>query len=327
MRLLLTGGKGFLGSYVVEHALRTGARVVDVDALTYAADPERHAAQPRHRYEHLQLDVAALHVDHLRRLGPFDAALHLAAESHVDNSLGAPDTAIRTNVQGTMRFLECARWLDVPRVVLMSTDEVTGALSPTDPPTTERSPIRPSSPYSASKASAELLALAWHRSYDLPLMIARSTNAYGPGQHPEKLVPRAITFALSRQPMPLFANGADAVRDWIYAADVAAGLWAILTKGRAGEVYGLGARCERRNRDVLDAVGSLVPGATIQTIPDRPGHDLRYASDPSKVERELGWRSTMEWGAGMERTVAWYAKNELWWRAAVKRGGAWALGA
>ena len=318
MRYLITGGCGFIGRHLVANLLADGHEVVDVDALTYAAEvPDK-----RSDYQLVRVRVEDLHPSVLPDR-QYDAIIHLAAETHVDNSLSGPETFVTTNVLGTLRVLNIARFLAVPRVLVMSTDEVTGPIEFGDDPTDERSLIRPSSPYSASKAAAELIALAYYRSFSVPVVVARSTNAYGPGQHPEKFIPRAITYALSHRPVPLYGDGRH-VRDWIHVDDLVRALRTVLDRGQVGEVYAVGTRREKRNLDVACIVAERFErlGAKIESVADRPGHDLRYATNPAKVE-SLGWYPCIDFRDGLMRTCDWYAGHEPTWRAAIERGGRW----
>ena len=316
MKVLVTGGCGFLGSHVVEMLLARGDEVTDVDVLTYAADPSRHGGPSYHR---VVRPVQVLHPDAVAKFGPFAAMIHLAAESHVDVSLGQPQRVVEANVTGTANMLEVARALGVPRIVVMSTDEVTGDVAG-EAPTDEDSPIRASSPYSASKAGAELIALAYRKSFDLDVRVVRSTNLYGPGQHPEKFIPRAITKALSGEPIPLFASGSE-VRDWLHVEDGARGVIRVADLAEAPPVVCLGARNEQRNFDVATRIAEAT-GGRIGHIADRPGHDRRYATNPALAE-SLGWRADVGFVAGLAATIQWYRVHDAWWRAMIVRGGRW----
>lgn len=324
--VLVTGGAGFLGSYLVRLLLDQGDRVIDVDCETYAADPTRFKGRGERYSRVLRPSVQHLHPDTVRGYGAYAVLFHLAAETHVDVSLGAPIEAIETNVTGTARALEVARTLEIPRIVVMSTDEVTGDIGFDGAPTDDRSPIRASSPYSASKAGAELLAHAWRRSFGLDVRVVRSANLYGPGQHPEKFIPRCITKMLAGEAAPLFGDGRQ-VRDWIYVRDTAR---AVL---RAAEIevpataepviFCVGARCERTNREVVEEIHRLT-GLRWESVPDRPGHDQRYACDPTRAEAALGWRAEVPWDTGLAETIAFYVKNPKWTERMIARGGRWA---
>lgn len=314
--ILVTGGSGFIGRRVVDKLLVRGQAVVDVDCLTYAGDPEANLGSTR-----VVEDIAKLHSGKLEKYGPFSGLIHLAAESHVDNSLTGPSRFIETNVLGTLNVLEIARHFDVPHAVIMSSDEVTGSLGRYDLKTDESSQIRPSSPYSASKAAAELLALSYYRSYGLHVAIARSVNCFGPHQHPEKFIPRLITYMLKGRPGPLYAAGGH-IRDWIHVDDAAEGILCVFDRGRAGEVYTIGANHEQENRDIAALVAKMLDGR-VESVEDRPGHDLRYASDTAKMENELGWSALVPWAKGLIDTVEWYKSHPDWWNSAIERGGRW----
>lgn len=315
MRLLVTGGCGFIGGHFVDLALREGHTVVDLDCLTYAADPEAHAGSKN--YERFVIDIAKVPHNALRDI---DAVIHFAAESHVDNSIAGPSVTVSTNVLGTLNILGVAKELGV-RVVHISTDEVTGPLEARQAPTDELSPIRCSSPYSASKAAAELLARAYHRTYGLDVVVVRMTNVYGPRQHPEKLIPRAITYALSDKPIKLFAEGTQ-VRDWMHVIDAVDGIWLALKRGRPGEVYCLGARNEQTNKEIVGRVAQRF-GAAIAHVADRPGHDFRYATDPTKANEELAFNPVVDFNDGLNDTMTWYEAHGDWWKKQAGRGGAW----
>jgi dTDP-glucose 4,6-dehydratase len=332
--LLVTGGAGFIGSEVVRTLVEeTDRRVVNVDRLTYAAnlDSLRDVADdPRYALETVDIaDRPAVRAlfERYRPAG----VLHLAAESHVDRSIDGPDDFIRTNLVGTFTLLEEARryWAGLEpgeaesfRFLHVSTDEVFGSLGEAgafEPET----PYDPSSPYSASKAGSDHLVRAWHRTYGLPVLITNCSNNYGPYQFPEKLVPLMILKALAREPLPVYGTGEN-VRDWLHVADHAAALLRVLHDGRVGETYLVGGHGERRNLDVVQAICDLVdeqapePGAPprrelIRFVEDRPGHDLRYAVDPSRIEAELGWRPARSFEEGLRQTVAWYLENRWWW--------------
>lgn len=344
MTLLVTGGAGFIGSAVVRKLLRdTDHRVVNVDRLTYAANLDSLAGamrDPRHRFERADIcDAQAM-----RRILAEErprAVLHLAAESHVDRSIDGPADFIRTNLLGTFTLLEEARryWSDLPgeerdafRFLHVSTDEVFGSLGP-DGLFDEQTAYRPNSPYSASKAGSDHLVRAWHHTYGLPVITTNCSNNYGPYQFPEKLIPLMILNALEGKPLPVYGRGEN-VRDWLYVDDHAEALLAVLERGRVGETYCIGGHCERRNLDVVHALCGLLdelapdPGIgsrreLIRFVQDRPGHDLRYAIDAGKVERELGWTPRESFDSGLRRTVQWYLENRSWWervRSGAYRG-------
>jgi dTDP-glucose 4,6-dehydratase len=318
VNVLITGGAGFIGSSLVRLVLaeRPGWRVVNLDKLTYAGDPDSLAdlaGHPRHRFVRGDVCDGAL-VGRLLAEEGVEAVLHLAAESHVDRSITAPAAFIDTNVRGTQVLLDAARTAGVRRFLQVSTDEVYGSLGPTGL-FTEGSPLAPSSPYSASKAAGDLLALAYGRTYGLPVVVTRCSNNYGPRQFPEKLIPLMVTNALRNRPLPVYGDGQN-VRDWVHVEDHCRGLLLALERGRAGEVYNLGASCERRNLEIVRAVLAHLgkPESLIQLVRDRPGHDRRYAIDASKAQGELGWGPQKRFDEALAATVDWYRANERWWQ-------------
>lgn len=337
MKLLVTGGSGFIGSAVIRYLIaQTSAHVVNLDKLTYAAVPGALAAvesDPRYAFEHADICDAAAVAGILARHRP-DAVMHLAAESHVDRSIDGPSAFIQTNLVGTFVLLDAAlaywRGLDGAakeafRFHHVSTDEVFGSLG-MDGRFTEETPYQPNSPYSASKAGSDHLVRAWHHTYGLPVVTSNCSNNYGPFQFPEKLIPLITINALEGKPLPVYGRG-DNVRDWLYVDDHARALWTVLTRGRVGESYNIGGDSERRNIDVVEAICDLVddlapnaPGtpprrSLIRFVTDRPGHDQRYAIDPSKVRAELEWAPQEDFASGLRRTVTWYLKQQDWWQA------------
>lgn len=335
MTILITGGAGFIGSAVVrQYIAETNETIVNLDKLTYAGNLESLGAareDPRHVFEQADiLDAAALariFAEHRPR-----AVMHLAAESHVDRSIDGPAEFIETNIVGTSTLLESARqyWdglegaeREAFRFHHVSTDEVYGTLGP-EGLFTEETPYSPNSPYSASKASSDHLVRAWHETYGLPVVITNCSNNYGPCQFPEKLIPVLILKALAGEKLPIYGKGEN-IRDWLYVEDHAAALRLVLEKGRVGETYNIGGRAERTNIDVARAVctilDELLPDSShrphenlITFVADRPGHDLRYAIDSNKIERELGWSQTESFESGLKRTIAWYLENRTWWQ-------------
>ncbi|MEP7240169.1 MAG: dTDP-glucose 4,6-dehydratase [Devosia sp.] len=332
MRILLTGGAGFIGSNLVTHLLSTGAeRVVVLDALTYAgnrANLAPHAADPRFRFVHGSILDAAL-VEELLEGERLDAVANLAAESHVDRSIRAPETFIETNVTGTLRLLEAARAvLDAHperrerfRFLQVSTDEVFGSLGPADRRFAETTPYAPTSPYAASKAAADHLVRAWHKTYGVPTLVSNCSNNYGPYQFPEKLIPLVIHNALGNKKLPLYGDGRQ-VRDWLHVADHCAALATILERGAPGETYGIGGDAERTNLEVVETICGLLDEMRprnagsyrdqIAFVTDRPGHDRRYAIDAGKIARTLGWQPAQDFAAGLAATVAWYLDHGAW---------------
>lgn len=341
MRLLITGGAGFIGSAAVRLAIARGHEVINLDALTYAACLENVASvaeSPLYTFVHADIrDRAAL--DRVFATHAPDAVLHLAAESHVDRSIDGPGTFVETNITGTYNLLEAARgyWQaqgrpESFRFQHISTDEVYGSL-PADPMVkfTEDTPYDPRSPYSASKAASDHLVRAWHETYGLPILITNCSNNYGPFHFPEKLIPVVILNALAGKPLPIYGDGSN-VRDWLYVEDHAEALLTVLERGAPGRSYNIGGENELSNLElvrslctVLDEAAPLDDGksyaAQISFVTDRPGHDARYAIDPSRIRAELGWRPSVTVDEGLQRTVRWYLENETWWRALLARDG------
>jgi len=323
MRLVVTGALGFIGSNFVRLVLERHPdwSVTNLDLVTYAGNPANLADLAHHRgYRFVKGDIAEA-ADLARALeGGADAIVNFAAESHVDRSILAAGPFVRTNVLGTVQVLEAARALGGCRVVHVSTDEVYGALAPDDAPFTEATPLNPTSPYAASKAAADHLALAFARTHGQDVVVTRCSNNYGPYQFPEKLIPLMITNAVEGKRLPVYGDGRQ-VRDWIHVEDHCAGVLAALERGRAGEVYNFGARAERANLDIVARIVVLagVAPTLIEHVTDRPAHDRRYAMDPLKAERELRWRPARTFEQGLADTVRWYLEHESWWRA-VKDG-------
>ncbi|MFN6985334.1 MAG: dTDP-glucose 4,6-dehydratase [Rhizobium oryzihabitans] len=332
MRVLVTGGAGFIGSAVVRHLVNVRSyEVLTVDKLTYAgnlASLKQVDNNPLHRF--LQADIC----DRTAINEAFDSfkpdrVMHLAAESHVDRSITGARDFIETNIMGSFTMLEAARryWQELPpetkdgfRFLHVSTDEVYGSLGD-DGLFVEDTPYDPSSPYSASKAASDHLAKAWARTYGLPVVVSNCSNNYGPYHFPEKLVPLIVLNALEGKPLPVYGNGAN-IRDWLYVEDHARALDLIAERGRIGETYNVGGHNERRNIDVVKRVCSIMDDLRprhgphdrlISYVADRPGHDARYAIDSTKLERELGWKAHENFDTGIEKTVQWYLDNEWWW--------------
>jgi len=337
MKLLVTGGCGFIGSAVVRLAVQRGHEVVNLDAMTYAANAANVAAVAQsnlYSFEKADIrDRAAL--DRIFATHAPDAVMHLAAESHVDRSIDGPADFIDTNITGTFNLLEAARahWTqagkpDSFRFHHISTDEVFGSLGPTGQ-FTEHTPYDPRSPYSASKAASDHLVRAWTETYGLPVMLTNCSNNYGPYHFPEKLIPVAILNALHGRQIPVYGKGEN-VRDWLYVEDHADALLLVLEKGQLGRSYNIGGENERRNIDLVRTICALLdemaPKATpyadqITFVTDRPGHDARYAIDPTRIREELGWRPSVTVEEGLRRTVRWYLDNEAWWRPLLDRKG------
>ena len=315
MKLLVTGGAGFIGSNFVRYWLRThpSDRIVNIDKLTYAGNRQNlEGVSPGH--ELVCEDIAEANLE--ERMEGVEAVFHFAAESHVDRSIDSADVFVRTNVLGTQRLLEAARRRRVPRFVLISTDEIYGALGDSGE-FTEDSPFRPNSPYAATKAAADLLARSYFKTYQFPVIVTRACNNYGPYQHPEKMIPLMTTNALSGLPLPVYGEGAQ-VREWIHVEDHCRALEAVLRRGRPGEVYNLGSGSRSTNLELVQMILRLLdkPASLIRFVADRPGHDFRYALDSAKAHRELGWEPQIALEAGLEQTLRWYRDNHEWVRSA-----------
>ena len=314
-KFFVTGGAGFIGSAFVRVLLaETDCTIVNFDLLTYAGTLENLEGVDKKRHHFIHGDIADANAVAAALERGTDAIVNFAAESHVDRSIASADDFLRTNVTGTQTLLDAARQAGVRRFVQVSTDEVMGSLPEDDAAFfTEDWPFAPNSPYAASKAAAEHLVRAAHHTFALDTVITRCGNNYGPRQFPEKFLPLAIANALSDREIPVYGDGLN-VRDWIYVEDYCRAILAVLEKGEAGRVYNVGARNPRRNLEVaeslLDALGK--PRSLIRFVKDRPGHDRRYAIDPSRIETELGWRPRESWSSGLAKTIAWYLDNEEW---------------
>ncbi|BEO45317.1 dTDP-glucose 4,6-dehydratase [Serratia marcescens] len=343
MKIIVTGGAGFIGSAVARHIINdTADHILVLDSLTYAGNLESLAPiADSDRYSFEQVDICDRQaLDRVFAAFQPDAVMHLAAESHVDRSIDGPAAFIETNIVGTYTLLEAARqyWhaLDAERKQAfrfhhISTDEVYGDLHGTDDLFTETTPYAPSSPYSASKAASDHLVRAWLRTYGLPTVVTNCSNNYGPYHFPEKLIPLTILNALEGKPLPVYGNGAQ-VRDWLYVEDHARALYKVVTEGAVGETYNIGGHNERKNIEVVQTICALLdelvpnkPGDIahyadlITFVTDRPGHDMRYAIDAAKIDAELGWKPQETFESGIRKTVEWYLANETWWRR-VKDG-------
>lgn len=331
MKILVTGGAGFIGSTLVRHLVHRRNEVLTVDKLTYAGTLTSLATISDHAgHRFLRADVCdrSAVTQAFESFRP-DAVMHLAAESHVDRSITSARDFLDTNVLGTFNMLECARayWTSLSasgraafRFLHVSTDEVYGSLG-AEGAFTEQTSYDPSSPYSATKAASDHLAKAWQRTYGLPVIVTNCSNNYGPYHFPEKLIPLTILNAIDGKPLPVYGNGENA-RDWLFVEDHVEALALIVARGRVGETYNVGGRSERRNIDVVKKIclrlDHLLPQeksreTLITFVDDRPGHDFRYAIDPTKLEKELGWRPTTSFEDGINKTIRWYLENEWWW--------------
>jgi dTDP-glucose 4,6-dehydratase len=334
MRILLTGGAGFIGSNLVRLLVGRGHEVLNLDKLTYAgnlASLRDIEDRPNYRFLHADIcDPAAVQAA-FADFRP-DAVMHLAAESHVDRSIDGPGAFIQTNILGTYTLLQAARDylsafnfpLSTFRFLHVSTDEVYGSLAPGDSGFTETTPYSPHSPYSASKASSDHLARAWHDTYGLPVLVTNCSNNYGPFQFPEKLIPVVVLKALRGEPIPVYGKGEN-IRDWLYVEDHAEALLTVLENGKPGDTYNIGGNNELRNIDLVHLLCGLLDefrprpdgksyAGQITFVTDRPGHDLRYAIDATKIHKDLGWTPRQDHESGFRKTVQWYLENESWWQ-------------
>ncbi|MGO3840997.1 MAG: dTDP-glucose 4,6-dehydratase [Alcaligenes pakistanensis] len=337
MRILVTGGAGFIGSALIRHLLQTGEHhILNVDALNYAGNLESLTQARTHpRYAFSQTNICnATQISTLLQQFQPDIIIHLAAESHVDRSIDDPASFIQTNIVGTYTLLEQCRqyWEGLEpqrkssfRFHHVSTDEVFGDLGSTEDRFTESTPYSPSSPYSASKAGSDHLVRAWYRTYGLPVVISNCSNNYGPYQFPEKLIPHMILSAINGKALPVYGKG-DQIRDWLYVDDHVRALVAVATQGKIGETYNIGGNSEQKNLDVVQAICSILEelhpvkpaglgfyADLITLVEDRPGHDQRYAINASKIRQELGWQAQESFETGLRKTVRWYLENTSWW--------------
>ncbi len=321
MKILVTGGAGFIGGNFVHYMVNRYPEdmIVNLDLLTYAGNLETlKPVENKPNYKFIKGDIAdRKFVFELFQKEGFDAVVNFAAESHVDRSIENPTIFVTTNVLGTTTLLDASKEFGVKRYHQVSTDEVYGDL-PLDRPDlffTEATPLHTSSPYSSSKASADLFVLAYYRTFGLPVTISRCSNNYGPYHFPEKLIPLMISRALANEPLPVYGTGEN-VRDWLYVEDHCAAIDLILRHGRIGEVYNVGGHNERTNLEVVKTILKVLnkPESLIRYVKDRPGHDMRYAIDPTKLENELGWKSEYNFDTGIRQTIEWYLNNKEWWQ-------------
>ncbi|MGL6058566.1 MAG: dTDP-glucose 4,6-dehydratase [Culicoidibacterales bacterium] len=318
MKILVTGGAGFIGGNFVQYMVEKYPQhtIYNLDLLTYAGDLTKHREiEHNENYRFVKADIAdRATITTLFEAEQFDYVVHFAAESHVDRSITEPEIFIQTNVLGTQVLLDAAKAINVKKFVHVSTDEVYGDLD-FDPTTffTESTPLAPNSPYSASKASSDLLVRAYHETYGLPMNITRCSNNYGPFHFPEKLIPLTISRVLADQKVPVYGNGAN-VRDWLHVLDHCAAIDLVLHKGENGEVYNVGGHNERTNLEIVKTIIAQLGKSEdlIEFVSDRLGHDLRYAIDPTKLEA-LGWEPTYNFDTGIEQTIQWYLDNKWWW--------------
>lgn len=342
--ILVTGGCGFIGSNFIRHALarHENLHVTNLDLLTYSGNPanlsdlaEAHGPGGDARYHFVRGDICDEDVvARLLRGGPgggdrpaVDAVVHFAAETHVDRSIIEPTRFVGTNVLGTSTLLEAVRLLHdvLPprfRFIHVSTDEVYGTLGSSDPAFTEDSQLLPSSPYAASKAGADMLVQTYHRTFDIPAIITRCSNNYGPFQFPEKLIPLMVTNALRNASLPVYGDGLN-IRDWIHVDDHCAAIWAVLHGGRLGGCYNIGGEAEMANLDIVKSIlaGLGKPEALIAFVADRPGHDRRYAMNIDRIRSDLGWRPSVAFNAGLQSTIEWYRQHEQWWQPLLPESG------
>ena len=326
MKILVTGGAGFIGSNFIYYMLRSypDIQITNLDKLTYAGNLDNLTIVEKDsflssRYKFIKGDITdAGLIDRIMAEG-FDAIINFAAESHVDRSIEDAGIFLKTNVLGTQNLLEGLKKHKIERFIQISTDEVYGSLG-SEGKFTEHSPLMPNSPYSASKASADLICRAYFRTFHLPIIITRCSNNYGPYQFPEKLIPLFITNALEDLPLPLYGDGLN-IRDWIHVEDHCRAIDLVLRKGREGEVYNIGGNCEKTNLEITRIILEKLnkPETLITFVKDRPGHDRRYAISMDKIEKELGWKPTFSFEVGIEKTINWYQKNSWWWQK-IKSG-------
>jgi dTDP-glucose 4,6-dehydratase len=322
-KILVTGGCGFIGSNFIHYLLKNhkDIHVTNLDLLTYAGNPENlKDIHKDKRYKFVKGDITDGKLVEKVIKGNIDAVINFAAESHVDRSIYNPSIFLNTNILGTQILLENAMKYNIARFIQISTDEVYGSLKPNEPAFTENHPLKASSPYSASKASSDLLVKAYDKTFGYKAIITHSSNNYGPYQFPEKVIPLFITNALENKPLPLYGDGKN-VRDWLFVEDQCEALDTVLHKGKPGEVYNIGGQCEMMNIEITKLIINELskPESLIQYVKDRPGHDRRYAININKIRKELGWEPRHTFTEGIKKTIKWYLENQDWWQR-VKSG-------
>jgi dTDP-glucose 4,6-dehydratase len=308
MKILVTGGAGFIGSEFVRQGVRKGYKIIVVDKLTYAGSLKRLAAV-KGRFKFYKVDICdKKKLETVFKKEKPEFVAHFAAESHVDRSIADASVFMDTNVKGTQYMLDCSRKFKIKRFLHVSTDEVYGEIEKGT--FTEASPFNPNSPYSVSKAAADMLVRAYYRTYGMPVLVVRPSNNYGPWQYPEKLIPVAINRVRAGKPIPVYAKGLN-VREWLYVSDCAEAVWRVLTKGRIGEAYNIGSGQEFRNIDTVKLILRAMHASQnmIEFVKDRPGHDIRYSLSTAKIKKELGWSAKVKFPQGLKRTVEWYMTN------------------
>ncbi|MHA1268794.1 MAG: dTDP-glucose 4,6-dehydratase [Candidatus Helarchaeota archaeon] len=321
MKILITGGAGFIGSNFIHYIIneKSEYEIINLDLLTYAGNLDNlKDIEKKENYKFIKGDITDFETVN-KIMKQVDFVINFAAESHVDRSIKNPDIFVRTNVQGTQILLESARINEVKKFIQISTDEVYGTLGPTGF-FTETSPLLPNSPYSASKAAADLIIRSYFKTYGLPVAITRCSNNYGPYQYPEKFIPVIINRAIRNKSIPVYGDGTN-IRDWIYVIDHCSGILAVLERGKDGEIYNIGCNNEIRNIDLVKMILELMgkPESLIQFVKDRPAHDKRYAIDATKIKKELNWRPKFDFQKGIEQTINWYIENQSWVEKLLKK--------
>ncbi|GAQ95131.1 dTDP-glucose 4,6-dehydratase [Thermodesulfovibrio aggregans] len=318
MKLLVTGGAGFIGSEFVRQAVKKGYNVTVLDKLTYAGDLKR-VEEVREKIKFYKVDICnRKHVEEIFSTEKPEIVAHFAAETHVDRSILNPQAFLKTNIEGTHNLLELSKKYNISKFINIITDEVYGEIR--EGKFTESSPLIPNSPYSVSKAAQDMLGRAYFRTYGLPVITVRPSNNYGPWQYPEKLIPVVIIKALNDEPVPVYGDGSN-VREWLYVEDCAEAVLEIVEKGAVGEIYNVGSGIERKNIEVVKAILSLLckPESLIQFIKDRPGHDYRYSVSTEKIESDIGWQPKTSFEDGLERTVSWYVAHLNWVKTKLRQ--------